>query len=975
MNEIPSRYNPKETEDKWYRFWEENNLFAAKPNPSKRPFCIVIPPPNVTGILHMGHALNNTIQDILIRYHRMKSEESLWMPGTDHAGIATQNVVEKAIAKEGLKRQDLGREKFLERVWQWKEQYGSTIIRQLKKLGASCDWPRTRFTMDEEYSKAVIEVFVRLYEKGLIYQGNYIINWCPRCQTALSDEEAPHRELQGNLYYLRYPFKVVKGQSPTEKENISTGTIPYKEMGTFPYLVVATTRPETMLGDTAVAVNPKDKRYKKLIGKTLILPLVNREIKIIADGMVDMKFGTGAVKVTPAHDPGDYILGKKHELEFVNVMHPDGRMNENAGNYNGMDRFQAREFILEALKEKGLLEKVEPHTFSAGHCYRCHTIIEPYLSKQWFVKMKPLAKPAIEVVKKGKIKFYPPRWTKVYLNWMENIQDWCISRQIWWGHRLPVYYCKNCQESGVRSQESGDLRPATCDLQPATDSGIIVSKTRPDKCPKCGSSDIYQDNDVLDTWFSSWLWPFATFYWSMKGLSPKGTVPEEDLNYFYPTSVLVTAPEIIFFWVARMIMAGLEFMKDIPFKDVYIHGTVRDIEGRKMSKSLGNIIDPLEIIDRVGADALRFSLISVTAQGQDVFLSEEKFQMGRNFANKIWNASRFILMNLDVKGHVKGQSLSLDCARDSLRSSGTVPCKELSPDNLINRWILSRFYSVLKELNKDLDNYRFNEAANLLYGFFWHEFCDWYLELAKPILVNSSRSGLNPTYRRKPVEAEYRNTQIVMYEVLEKFLRALHPFMPFITEEIWQRLNEATRSPGQQATSIMAQPWPHIQEQMIDKKIEKQTQSLFELITQIRNLRSYLELKPEQKVKVSVYPHAKIKKQFIQENGDLIINLAKLEKLDILSSQKRPRATISAIVEDIDIYLHFTGLLDIAKEQEKINEKMKNLELIVKSKEAHFKDPEFASKAPPEVVQKEKQDIDRLNSELKRLEKMLHELQ
>ncbi|MCX5710629.1 MAG: valine--tRNA ligase, partial [Candidatus Omnitrophica bacterium] len=488
MNEIPSRYDPKAVEDKWYGLWESKIYFSAKPDPKKKPFTIVIPPPNVTGILHMGHALNNTIQDILIRYHRMKGEEALWMPGTDHAGIATQNVVEKSLAKEGLKRQDLGREKFISRVWEWREQYGSTIIRQLKKLGASCDWGRLRFTMDEEYSKSVVDVFVKLYEKGLIYRGSYIINWCPRCQTALSDEEAPHQDLQGSLYFLKYPLK--KGLSPK-------GAVP-------DFVVVATTRPETMLGDTAVAVNPKDKRYKGLVGKTLILPLVNREIKIIADNSVDMKFGTGAVKVTPAHDPNDYALGKKHKLEFINVMYPDGRMNGLAGDYKDMDRFEAREVILEDLKVKGLLEKVEPHALSAGHCYRCHTIIEPYLSKQWFVKMKPLAKPAIEAVKKGKIKFHPERWTKVYLNWMENIQDWCISRQIWWGHRLPVYYCRSCDE-------------------------VIVSKTPVQVCPKCKKVEVYQDEDVLDTWFSSWLWPFATFK------------NKEELKYFYPTSVLVTA--------------------------------------------------------------------------------------------------------------------------------------------------------------------------------------------------------------------------------------------------------------------------------------------------------------------------------------------------------------------------------------------------------------------------------------------------
>jgi len=945
MNDIPSRYNPRETEDKWYKFWEENNFFSANPNPSKKPFCIVIPPPNVTGILHMGHALNNTIQDILIRYHRMKDEESLWMPGTDHAGIATQNVVEKAIAQEGLKRQDLGREKFIDRVWQWKEQYGSTIIHQLKKLGASCDWQRTRFTMDEEYSKAVIEVFVRLYEKGLIYRGSYIINWCPRCQTALSDEEAPHRELQGNLYYLRYPFKesrVTSHKSQVEKPTTCETLRP----ATCDYIVVATTRPETMLGDTAVAVNPKDRRYKRLVGKTLILPLINREIKIIADTMVDKKFGTGAVKVTPAHDPNDYILGKKHNLEFVNVMHPDGLMNENAGNYNGMDRYKARDAILKDLKEKGLLEKVEPHTFSAGHCYRCHTLIEPYLSKQWFVKMKPLAKPAVEVVKKGKVKFHPKRWTKVYLNWMESIRDWCISRQIWWGHRLPVYYCSNCstlQASGSTLKE----KRVACSVQRAADIGIIVSRIKPEKCPVCGSSDIYQDEDVLDTWFSSWLWPFATF---VKGQSPTewqeiftGTVPCEELKYFYPTSVLVTAPEIIFFWVARMIMAGMEFMKDIPFRDVYIHGTVRDIEGKKMSKSLGNIINPLDIINEYGADALRFSLISITAQGQDVFLSKERFEQGRNFANKVWNASRFILMNLDIKGQ---------------SPLGTVPCEQL---DIVNRWILSRFYSVLKEVNKYLNNYKFNEAANILYGFFWHEFCDWYLELAKPILVNRVQS------------TEYRNTQVVMYKVLEEFLRVLHPFMPFITEEVWQKI-QGTGTPEHRVSSIMVQPWPHTEEKIIDKILERQAQSIFDVITQIRNLRSSIEIRPEQKVKVSIYPHSKTIQKLMQDNESLIINLAKLENLEILGSHQRPPATISAVIQDLDLYLQFSGILDISREQGRIKEKMNSLSKIIASKETRLKNTDFIKRAPKEVVEEEKESKAKLDDELRRLEKMYNEL-
>ena len=923
MNEIPTRYNPRDTEDKWYKFWEENNLFSAKVNPSKKSFCIVIPPPNVTGILHMGHALNNTIQDILIRYHRLKGEESLWMPGTDHAGIATQNVVEKAVAKEGLKRQDLGREKFIKKVWEWKEQYGSTIIHQLKKLGASCDWSRTRFTMDEEYSKAVIEVFVRLYEKGLIYRGSYIINWCPRCQTALSDEEAPHRNIEGKLYYLRYPFK---GQSRSLQGTVPAGDCPL----TVPYIVVATTRPETMLGDTAVAVNPKDKRYKKFIGKSLILPLVNREIKVIADNMVDMKFGTGAVKVTPAHDPNDYVLGKKHNLEFINIMHPDGRLNENALDYKDMDRFEARDVILEDLKEKGLLERIESHTLSAGHCYRCHTIIEPYLSRQWFVKMKPLAKPAIEAVKRGKIKFHPQRWKKVYLNWMENIQDWCISRQIWWGHQLPVYYCKNCQKES-EAPLMKDLHLYFDATEILRRKYIIVSRTKPDKCPECGSSDIYQDEDVLDTWFSSWLWPFATFYWPAVVRSQ-----ESDLDYFYPTSVLVTAPEIIFFWVARMIMAGLEFMGDIPFKDVYIHGTVRDIEGKKMSKSLGNIIDPLDVINEYGADALRFSLISITAQGQDIFLSEERFEQGRNFANKIWNASRFILMNLEPT-LIKGESLATG---------------EL---NLVNRWILSRFYSLLKGITKKLDIYKFNEAANMLYGFFWHEFCDWYLELAKPILVNRVQS------------TEYRNTQVVMYKVLEKFLRILHPFMPFITEEIWQRLPHA-------GLTIMTQSWPYIEEGMIDKKLERQTQSIFDIVKEIRNLRSSIALKPDQKVVISIYPHTRLKQRLIEDNTDLIVNLAKLEGLKILGSGTRPASTISAVAQDIDIYLHFSGLLDMAKEKHKIKEKINELGKIKNLKEQRIKNPEFLKKAPEEVVAKEKEDIEELKDSLKRLERMSNEL-
>ncbi len=929
--DISKRFNPKEIEDKWYRFWEEKGYFSGRVNPEKEPYSIVIPPPNVTGILHMGHALNNTIQDILIRYQRMRGREALWIPGTDHAGIATQNIVEKEIARQGLRRQDLGRDRFLKRVWEWKEEYGSTIIHQLKKLGVSCDWSRTRFTMDNEYSYAVREVFVRLYNKGLIYRGNYIINWCPRCQTALSDEEAPHREIEGFLYYIRYPLKKAGIRSSrSAKRN-------FKRVGLYgDYIVVATTRPETMLGDTAVAVNPRDARYRQLIGETLILPLINRQITIIADNIVDKEFGTGAVKVTPAHDPNDYLLAKKHKLDFINIMHPDGSLNDNAGDYKGMDRFQARKVILDDLKRNNLLERVEPHRLSAGHCYRCNTIIEPYLSRQWFVKMKPLAKPAIDVVRKGKIRFYPVRWKKVYLNWMENIQDWCISRQIWWGHRLPVYYCRDCQRESAEALADSlptlEMTKSTGGRDSSVGSdGVIVSTSTPANCPVCGSGDIYQEEDVLDTWFSSWLWPFATFYWPRSDYSMDGSSPMSDLSYFYPTSALVTAPEILFFWVARMIMAGIEFMGDIPFRDVYIHGTVRDISGRKMSKSLGNAIDPLEIISEYGADALRFCLASSASQG-DLFLAKEKFEMGRNFANKIWNAARFVLMNLEPSETMG--DLCASFKENDLR--------------LIDRWVLSRFYSMLKEVNRYLDDYRFSEAANLMYAFFWHEFCDWYLEIAK----NNLRQ---------------KSTQLIMYKVLEKMLRILHPFIPFITEEIWHLLPHARES-------VMIQRWPHVQDEMIDKDMESQVGLLFEIIKTIRNLRSQIELKPERKAVVSIYLHAKARQQLIRENSDLIVNLGRLESLEVLGVSGRPQGTISSTTGEADIYLHFSGLVDINKERNRIKERRLGLDKMVKVKEQRLKNTEFVKKAPPPVVAKEREDVKKLKDESERLEKMLREL-
>ncbi len=910
INEIPTHYNPADTEDKWYKFWEDNGYFGVSADSGKKPFSIVIPPPNVTGILHMGHALNDTIQDILIRQQRMKGKSSLWMPGTDHAGIATQNVVEKMLMKEGLRRQDLGREKFLERVWQWKEQYGSTIIKQLRKLGASCDWTRARFTMDEGYSRAVTEVFIRLYEKGLVYRGEYIINWCPRCQTALADEEAPHHELDAHLYYLKYPLKDDPSRSVT----------------------VATTRPETMLGDTAVAVNPNDRRYKKLVGKTLLLPLAGREIKIIADSEVDAGFGTGAVKVTPAHDPNDYRMGRKHGLQFINVMHPDGRMNDLAGEYSGMDRFEAREVVLEDMKEKGLLEKIEPHKLSAGHCYRCHTIIEPYLSRQWFVKMKPLSLPAIEAVKKGRIKFYPKRWTKVYLNWMENIQDWCISRQIWWGHRLPVYYCDSCLR---RQEQSTADSPSRADRDSGRknneEEGVIVSGTKPEKCPVCGNAQLRQDEDVLDTWFSSWLWPFATFGWPF-GQGKEEKKKKKELAYFYPTDTLTTASEIIFFWVARMIMAGFEFMGDIPFRDVYIHGTVRDKDGRKMSKSLGNSIDPLEIISQYGTDALRFSLIAITAQGQDVYLSRERFEQGRNFANKIWNASRLVMMNLEPgTGAVEASAVSSE--------------KDLSA---VNRWILSRLSVTLKKTDASLSAFRFNEAANLLYSFFWKEYCDWYLEIIK-------------------LDMKDRQNQSVMLRVLENFLAALHPFMPFITEEIWQKLPHV-------GDSVMTRAWPAHKDLRQDRKAETFMEDIFAVIAAVRNIRQELDIPPQKEVPAVIAASSKAQAEALKPLSAVIRRLARISVLGIEKGYNHKPSSVAAVAGGMHVSVLLVGIVDIAAQREKLRVKIDNTSGAIRGKEAMLAKPGFADKAPGEIVDKEKDRLRELKETLERYRGIYEEL-
>jgi len=891
MKDIPSRYNPKDHEESIYSKWENSGLFHAEPDPSKKSFIITIPPPNITGILHMGHALNNTLQDILIRWKRMQGYVSLWVPGTDHAGIATQNVVERSLRERGVTRQEIGRDKFVEEVWKWREQYGNTIIRQLKRLGSSCDWERIRFTMDKGLSEAVLEAFIQLYNKGLIYRGNYIINWCPRCQTALSDEEAPHQDVEGKLYYILYPFKEGIRQTAESIEGV----------------VVATTRPETMLGDVAVAVNPKDRRYKKFIGKELVLPIMEREIEIIADDFVDKKFGTGAVKVTPGHDLNDFEMAKRHALEPIRIMRPDGKMNENASRFNGMDRFEARKLIVAELEEKKLLVKIEKHDHAVGHCYRCHTVIEPYLSLQWFVKMKPLAEPAIEAVKTGKIKFYPKRWTKVYLNWMENIRDWCISRQIWWGHRLPVYYCQKCD-------------------------AVIVSKVAPEKCQKCGSAELKQDEDVLDTWFSSWLWPFSTLGWPEK---------TKDLEYFYPTSSLVTAPEILFFWVARMIMSGMEFKKDIPFSDVYIHGTVRDAAGKKMSKSLGNIIDPIEIIDGFGTDALRFSIISITATGQDVFLSKEKFEIGRNFANKIWNASRFVLTNMGAPEH---------------QSTRAPEKTELS---IVDKWILSRLNRTIEGVTKALKNYRFNEAEALIYDFFWHDFCDWYVEMVKPEITGQV-SG-NPSISLET--DRYQVTGKILIHVLENSLKLLHPFMPFVTEAIWQGIKERE--------SIMVSKWPEAEKHYIDKKIESDIELVKEAIVNIRNIRSDMNIPYSKKLTVNIVPLEAGIEPILSGSIEYIKNLAQLESLIIDPKFKKPKSSLSAVTESFNMFIPLEGVVDIAAEKARLAKKEDLLKQQLLFTEKRLKDKNFMGNAPEGVIKQEQEKTAKIQEQIDRLEETI----
>ena len=913
MTELLPRYNPSDVEERLYQQWESQKLFRAEPDSAKTPYTIVIPPPNVTGILHMGHALNNTIQDILIRFKRMQGCNALWVPGTDHAGIATQNVVERQLAKEKLRRQDLGREEFLKRVWVWKEQYGNTIIQQLKRLGASCDWARTRFTMDEGLSEAVAEVFVRLYDKGLIYRGNYIINWCPRCQTALSDEEAPRKETRGKLYYIKYTLKAGE-RLEVRGEKVPTPHTSHLTPHT--YIVVATTRPETMLGDTAIAVHPKDKRYKRLIGASAILPFVNRELPIIADELVDPEFGTGAVKVTPAHDPVDFQLGKKHSLGFINVMTDDGHMTGVPVPYQGLDRLECRRKVLEDLEQEGCLEKVADHLHAVGHCYRCDTIIEPRLSLQWFVKMKPLAEPAIQAVKDRTITFMPSRWTKVYLNWMENIQDWCISRQIWWGHRLPVYYCQSCvRRAGVDSPQSTvHSKKKTVDRGPWTvdRDGVIVSKTRPERCPACGGTELAQDDDVLDTWFSSWLWPFSTLGW------PKDT---KDLACFYPTNTLVTAPEIIFFWVARMIMAGYFCMKKPPFTRVYIHGTVRDVTGKKMSKSLGNIIDPLDIIAQYGTDALRYTLVTASAVGQDIFLSEERFAAGRNFANKLWNAARFIL-----------QSVPPGTARR------IPPAEQLS---VFDRALLHALNVIVRTVTEDLERFDFNAATEQVYGFLWREFCDWHIEFVKPYIK------------------EQPTSQQVLIYVIEAALRLLHPVMPFISEELWQRFRTEDGAP-----SVMVAPWPQDDGTRYPDAVQAVT-VLTQIISSIRSIRAEFRVPSDVQVDVTL---ALADGQAERLRGAMEPQIRRLAKVGHVTLKPVAAIASSAVAFVIDGgagCVHLGGLIDVEKERRRIEKELCELRPHLQQIQARLADDTFVSRAPAHVHEKE---VDRKQQLIQRIE-------
>ena len=874
--EMNKTYNPQDFEERIYKEWVDKGYFTAHPNREKIPFTIVMPPPNITGQLHIGHALDESIQDSIIRFKRMQGYEALWLPGTDHASIATEVKIVDQMKAEGLTKEQVGREGFLERAWAWKNKYGGRIVEQLKRLGSSCDWSRLAFTMDEKCSKAVKEVFVNLYNKGLIYQGKRIINWCPCCKTALSDAEVEYTEEPSFFWHLRYYLK-----------------------GSDKYLIVATTRPETMFGDTAVAVNPKDPRYKDIVGKTLILPIVGREIPVVADDYVDMEFGTGAVKITPAHDPNDFEVGLRHSLPVIRVMDDGAVMNENAGKYNGMTRYECREAVVKELQALGNLEKIEPHAHNVGHCYRCHDTVEPIVSKQWFVKMEPLAKPAISAVRKKSIKFTPPRFTKIYYNWMENIKDWCISRQLWWGHRIPAYYCEDCGET-------------------------VVAKEEPTVCPKCGGKKFRQDEDVLDTWFSSALWPFSTLGYPDK---------TEDLEYFYPTDVLVTAYDIIFFWVARMIFSGIEHMDRIPFKDVLIHGIVRDSQGRKMSKSLGNGVDPLEIIDKYGADTLRYCLLNGISAGNDIRYSAEKLEGCRNFINKIWNASRFVFMNCE------GRKIKTELSEIKL-----VPA---------DKWIISKLNSVVKDVTVNMEKYEIGLACAALQDFVWSDFCDWYIELCKPVLYGEDNEKKD-------------NTVSVLCYVLKNMLKLLHPFIPFVTEEIYDHIPETTGS-------IMVSDFPKYNSKLAYRKERSATEKIMDIIKSIRNIKAETGAAPSAKVDIYVVTE---NKRLIENGASYIRKLANVGEIKYVANKDViGEKVVSKILDGVEIYIPLGELVDYEKELARLKAELEKTENEIKRAESKLSNQGFVAKAPKALIDGEKAKLTKFTEIKEKIIKSIEEIE
>ena len=876
--ELEKAFEPAEAEKRLYDYWIRNNYFHAEDKSDAPAFSIVIPPPNVTGMLHMGHALNNTLQDVIIRFKRMQGYNTLWMPGMDHAGIATQNVVEQELRKEGISRHELGREKFLARVWEWKEKYGGVIINQLKRLGCSCDWERERFTMDKGLSQAVREVFVRLYNEGMIYQGDYIVNWCPRCHTAISDLEVEFKQDQSFLWNIRYPFADGDGE-----------------------IVVATTRPETMLGDTAVAVHPDDPRYRDKIGKMVILPLMNKKIPIIADDYVTMDFGSGAVKITPGSDPNDFAMAQRHDLEIISIMDGHGIINEHGGRYTGQERYEARRNVLEDLEKEGYLVATEPYGHNVGQCYRCKTDIEPMVSKQWFVKIKPLAKQAMNAVTKKKTKIVPSTWEATYFDWMNNIRDWCISRQLWWGHRIPVWYCDGCGK-------------------------VIVSTTDPDACPDCAGTSLRQDEDVLDTWFSSSLWPFSTLGW------PKRT---NALKTFYPTSLLITGFDILFFWVARMMMMGIYVMKDVPFHDVYLHALVRDEKGEKMSKSKGNVIDPIVMIERYGTDAFRFTLAAYTAQGRDVRMSPERIEGYKFFVNKIWNAAKLTLGNL-------------------ADFDPSAPCT--TADSLPERWIKARLNKAVADVQAALDEYRFNDAAASIYHFIWHEYCDWYLEISKPALYG------------KAGQEQKQVTQRTLKEVFGIMLKLLHPFMPFVTEELWQALHNSDEH------SIMVSAFPVIHEAWDDQAAVEEMEMLMEMITSVRNIRGEMRIPPSRKLKALISAADEQTKKVIEAGTGYIVNLANLESMEVGVNLKEPPQVATGVVGQVRIYVPLAGIVDISEEKARLEKEMAKVGKDLEQSARKLANHDFRAKAAPEVIAREEDKLKSFQDKFAALETALKKI-